>query len=82
MVRQVFCWIHMKAIEEVPHISIAIEIQILERVTVSREERPDAQGCRGVGEPMSSASPMPCATNAIRRWMNAFIRISLISASA
>ena len=35
-------------------------------------ERPD---------PMSSASPIPCATTAIRRWINALISTSLISAS-
>ena len=28
-------------------------------------------------EPMSSASPIPCATSAIRRWINAFISTSL-----
>ena len=44
-----FVTLHLEAIEQVPHVRITVDVQVLERVAVAREECLDAERCRGVG---------------------------------
>jgi hypothetical protein len=43
-----FSRIQMEAIEQVPDIGVTIKVEVLKRVAVAREERPDAERCRGL----------------------------------